>query len=306
MSLSLSCPCGAQFEVPDNLAGQQVACPECQEPVKAPAAARVPLRTSGYALASVVLALAGMFTVVGTLAAVVLGALALLSIARNRDRLAGTGYAVFGIVGGVILTALACFAYSSGELFGVDGWMRSGVYSSQVDYSGDLEVKRERLGYAVTRPSLRWGVAKPALLKELKNDGDLLLVNAKLDAYVDVWPADLGGSLDDYLDEVLRAYQAHEPVGAFGPQGTLGATNRWKVVKRERLPTKDGLAAAEMVLELQFGAQHFTFIDRVVQEERGGQAFHLRAWVARRRFPQAEPELRWILDSFRLLQRRPG
>src|SRR4051812_13283476 len=56
MALSLTCACGARFEVEDTLAGQEVSCPECQQPLKAPALQRVPLRTSGFALASAQLA----------------------------------------------------------------------------------------------------------------------------------------------------------------------------------------------------------------------------------------------------------
>ena len=73
MPLSLICDCGARFEVEDALAGQTVSCPECQQPLKAPAAQRPTLRTSAFALASFLLAVVGAFTVVGTIAAVILG-----------------------------------------------------------------------------------------------------------------------------------------------------------------------------------------------------------------------------------------
>src|SRR6516164_8034723 len=99
MPLSLICACGARIELEDALAGQEVACPECQQPLKAPAgdAQAQPMRTSGLAIASLVLAVTGAFTVVGTLAAVVLGLAAVGFILRRRDRLAGLGYAVAGI-----------------------------------------------------------------------------------------------------------------------------------------------------------------------------------------------------------------
>src|ERR1700680_726121 len=106
MPLSLTCDCGARFEVEDTLAGQTVACPECQAPLKAPGGQLPPLRTSTLALASVVCALVGAFTLVGTVAAVVLGVVAVVGILRQRDRLAGLGFAVFGIVAGVLFTGL--------------------------------------------------------------------------------------------------------------------------------------------------------------------------------------------------------
>jgi hypothetical protein len=78
---------------------------------------------------------------------------------------------------------------------------------------------------------------------------------------------------------------------------------RCKVLKRERLPMRDGLAMGEVLIELQLGAQHFVYVDRLVQEERGTRAFRLRGWVVRRRFPHTEAELRLVLDSFRVLPR---
>src|SRR4051812_32084289 len=120
MSLSLTCACGARFELDDTFAGQEVHCPDCQQKLQAPglsgpASAR---RTSDWALASMVLALVGAFTVLGTVAAVLCGVVGLIRIGRDRDRVAGAGFALFGIVAGVIFTALTVFALVSGDLFG--------------------------------------------------------------------------------------------------------------------------------------------------------------------------------------------
>src|SRR5207302_8262451 len=103
MTLSLTCTCGARLEIDDKFAGQPINCPDCQRALQAPAAKEATgRRTSGLALASILLALIGAFTVVGTLAAVVLGVLALLQIAGKPDRLAGKGYALAGILLGVL------------------------------------------------------------------------------------------------------------------------------------------------------------------------------------------------------------
>src|SRR5262245_22832716 len=181
MALSLSCPCGARFEVEETFAGQAVTCPDCQRSLKAPAAGRRVLQTSGLAIASLVLALVGAFTVVGTVAAVVCGVLALVGIARHRDRLAGVGLATLGIVLGLAFTGLTVFAYSTNELFGVTEQVRSRVLESRIDYTGPLEVVREDHGFAVTRPSAKWGVAKADLLAEVAGGADFLMVNASRD-----------------------------------------------------------------------------------------------------------------------------
>src|SRR5689334_16012982 len=104
--IMITCACGARFEVDDTLAGQEVLCPDCQQPLKAPAVDRPPQLTSGWALASVVLALVGAFTLFGSLAAVLLGVIALISISRHRRQVSGTGFAVFGICLGVLFTGL--------------------------------------------------------------------------------------------------------------------------------------------------------------------------------------------------------
>src|SRR5712692_2396843 len=106
MRLPQSCPCGARFEVEEkspSSAGQTVHCPQCQRPVRAGRPAEVwglsraaqhggnrlksvpRLRTSGFALASVILGVMLTFTVVGTVLAVILGLVALVHIARHRD-----------------------------------------------------------------------------------------------------------------------------------------------------------------------------------------------------------------------------
>src|SRR5215467_1244077 len=120
----ITCACGARFEVDDTLAGQEVLCPECQRSLKAPALDRPPRVTSGWALASVVLALVGAFTVFGSLLAVLLGVIALVSIARNRRQIAGAGFAIFGICLGVAFTGLTLFALNTADVFGLDAWLR--------------------------------------------------------------------------------------------------------------------------------------------------------------------------------------
>jgi len=131
MALSLVCVCGARFEVEDTYAGQAVACPECQQPVAAAAPPARPVRTSGFALASVVLALVLAFTGVGTVLAVLLGVIGLVHIRRCREQVTGTGYALLGIGLGTVFTALFLVALFS-DLVGL--WiMREGMMGSQVD-----------------------------------------------------------------------------------------------------------------------------------------------------------------------------
>jgi hypothetical protein len=303
MALSLSCPCGAAFEVEDTFAGQTVSCPECQASVKVPALHRGPPRTSGLAIASLVLALVGAFTVVGTVAAVLCGLGALLSIGRSGGRLAGAGFAVFGLILGVLFTALTLFAYSRGELFGVGNRLREAMLEGQVDFSGPLEIVRPDLGYKISRPSERWGVARRDLAGEVGEENALVLVNPSQDAWVEVssMPA-LGQTIDQLRQGVERAFEAGQrtqPAGNMKEE--LHRKSGVKVRESKRVPSEHQYEVAEMVLDARVGSQAFTYLVQVVKKPRGSHACVLKGWTQRRRFGQCEGELRKVLDSVRLL-----
>src|SRR5262245_28107264 len=120
MSLSLACSCGARFEVEDTFAGQTISCPDCHQSIQAPAIQAKSLRTSGFALASATMTLVLAFTGIGTLLAVLFGIVALRQISRHRDQVTGSGFAIFGIVGGTVFTILFVLAIIRTELFGFD------------------------------------------------------------------------------------------------------------------------------------------------------------------------------------------
>ena len=209
MPLSLTCDCGARFEVEDALAGQTVSCPECQEPIKAPSAKRPTLRTSGFALASFLLAVVGAFTVVGTIAAVVLGLIAVVAILRDRERVAGLGFAAFGIGLGLVFTTLTLWALTTGELFGLGSGMRRLQMADQlepVDPKAPLEIKED--GFSLTRPSFKWAKAKKDfsyLLIDplLSKDAVLLIVQPDLNAFADV-QVEADGRIASFEQEVVN------------------------------------------------------------------------------------------------------
>src|SRR5436853_448294 len=125
MPMALTCDCGARFEVDETLAGRTVCCPECRTPLEAPAAATAARpRTSLFALGSVVLALAGGFTVLGGAAAVVLGVIGLVHIRRLGGRLTGAGLAIAGIALGVGFSAVTVFLLTWPDLVPLDAWFR--------------------------------------------------------------------------------------------------------------------------------------------------------------------------------------
>jgi hypothetical protein len=304
MPLALTCPCGTRFTAEDALAGREVLCPDCQQPVRAPAAPAAPRRTSLLALASAVLALVGAFTLVGTAAAVLLGLLALVGIARNRERVAGAGLAAFGVVAGGLLTAATLFALTSADLFGMAGWLPN-MGGEGVDTGGPLEVVLAEKGFAITRPTARWGRFAQGLrtndvVGELQTDADLILVQAARHLYVDVTNEDgaNGQGLDHWQAEALAALNG----GAGGPGRVagLGLGPRATLRHTTPLPTERGVERRELELDVRCGVEHWTMLLRLHQTA-DGDVFVTRAYARQNRFRQYEAELRKALDSFRVL-----
>lgn len=300
MSLSLSCPCGARFEVEETFAGQAVSCPECQASVQAPALTRGPVRTSGYAVASVVLALVLACTGVGTLLAALLGGIALVQIKHHRGQLAGTGFAVFGIVAGLLFTAGFGLMLFQGEIFGAAG-VRELLMGKQVDRSGALEVTRKEDDYAVTRPSPRWGVAKKELAARLVPLSSLVLIDLDRDGYLDVSVdrLDWGRTLEQYRDDVVKNLRDEDDFGGKRKSGPRGSPP--EIRQQTRLPNDRGLERVEVLVDVRLTGQPMRFLIRVVRPVGSDRVYILRGWAQKRRFAELEPEIRQALDSFRLL-----
>jgi hypothetical protein len=299
MALSLSCSCRAAFEVEDTFAGQTIACPDCGAALKVPPLRPPRLRTSGYAVASVVLALVGAFTIVGTALAAVLGFVALASIARHRDRLSGAGYAVLGIVLGIGLTALTGFAFGRGELF---DRLREQAAAGQVDKSGPMEVVRAKDGYAITRPSRAWGVATPEYAHEMDADDDLLLVNPSRNAFLQVAREGAGlQTLDQFRDAYLDRYRQDGGAGKPKNFDDLMRFREFRLRETKRLPPVNGAEATEALFDVKRAGQSLTFRVRFVKPRAGNTVYVIAAWSHRRRLEQMEPEVQAALDSFRLL-----
>jgi hypothetical protein len=299
MSLSLTCACGAKFEVAETFAGQSVACPECQQPVRVPAATGTRLRTSGYALASVVLALVGMFTIVLPALAVILGICGVVSIARHRSRVAGTSYAVFGIVLGLVFAPLMLFAVSREEIF---DQFREKINTGKADFSGPLEIVRAQEGYAITRPSSKWGISREWSGEE--GVGNLMLVNLGKDAYVQVIREFVSGTatLEKCRDDYVASLRDEPKFAQINEAKMPVRVSHVSVRESKRLPAVNGAEVMEVLLDMRFAGHPMSFIVRIYKRPRNGQAYIVSAWVWQRRFAATEPELRKAIDSFRILQ----
>jgi hypothetical protein len=309
MTLSLTCACGARLEIDEKFAGQSISCPDCQQTLTAPTMGRSPVRTSGFAVASFVLALVGAFTVIGTVLAVVLGALALADIKRHRDRVAGRGYAIAGVVLGVVLTGLSLFAYTSVELFGLDSLMREPQWAGKLEYRGTDPIRNTSAGYAITPPSDKWGVyhdPNPGPFAFQVNE-NLLLVNVTDDAYLVCWPEPVAEqlSLEQSRQQALRDFRDADLTTGPGLLKPNFRASQFEDHPPKVLPVLNDLEALEMVVDKSVGNQRRTYLVRVVRKRGDNQVYLVAGGTARHRFSRLETQLRKGLDSFRVLDRRP-
>jgi hypothetical protein len=186
MPISLTCSCGARLEIDDKFAGQTIPCPDCHKPLRAELPPPPATRTSGLAILSLVLALVGAFTVVGTLAAIVCGAIAYRQLTRRREPVGGMRLAQAGMILGVAFTVLAVGAFALRVPWGIDGFARKFYWIEKLDFSGSLTVPAKRLRYddtfTIDRPSMAWGVVKATA--NLKEGDHLMLVNPVADAQI--------------------------------------------------------------------------------------------------------------------------
>lgn len=306
----LTCACGARFEVDDSLAGQEVLCPECQQPIKAPDAERLSRVTSGWALASVSLALIGAFTVVGTIVAVLLGLIALASISRNRDRVTGTGFAALGICLGVLFTVLTVVALNADNIFGLESWLREQTLGQKIDTAGPLEIVRVLKGFAITRPTEKWGEVlgndsdDPAV-GAFQEQLDLLLMQMARHAFIDVRMLPVGPfqNLDQCESEIVAGFETHRrPRDPFDDDDDFHPAARVRRLGERRLEPKDGMEGRELEIEVRCGGKPWHFLIRLYRRG-NGRVYVVRAYGPKRRFAEVRGELETALDSFRILHR---
>jgi hypothetical protein len=253
-------------------------------------------------LASVLLGVTLAFTVVGTILAVILGCVGLISIARNRDRVTGAGYALFGIAWSLIFTGVTLLALTRGELFGLDR-LRQHIMAGEVDLTGPMEVIRD--GFAITRPSGKWGVAKESLLQRLHPDASLLLANVLKDSYlaVSIEFADPIG-MAHWRDSVVKNFNEPPPDKVFGDGSENRSLRKYKVREVRTLAPVDGAQAEEIILDGREMGQARTYVVRIIQDDRNRKVYFIYAWTQSRRFPEMQPDLRKAMDSFRILKNR--
>jgi hypothetical protein len=271
----------------------------------------LPRATSGWALSSVLLALLGAFTVIGTVAAIVLGFIALVSISRQRERVTGSGFAVLGICLGILFTVLTVVALNAGDLFGLESWVRERTLARKIDTSGPLEIVQGSQGFAITRPNEKWGQlpnqdsGDPAV-SYFQDQLDLLLMQLSRHAFIDVraLPVVPLQSLDRCEKDILADFEVqHRPRDPFvDDEDDFHHGVRFRRLGERQLEARDGMEGREMALEVRCAGKPWHFLIRLYRRG-NGRIYVVRAYVPQRRFADIRGELETALDSFRILRR---
>jgi hypothetical protein len=293
MSISITCSCGARLEIDAKFGGQTIACPDCHKSLTVTPPPPPARRTSGLAVASLLLAVIGAFTVVGTLAAMALGAIAYRRIPKQPG-VTGQDYAKAGIILGGVFTVLAVLAYSTSNLLGVDGFLRQYVWSGKLKFPPELLVAKPDPSlrvYSLQRPSQRWGVLDPLPVTG-KNSDRAMFVNLRDDAHV-LWLHDTVHPEDDAFSLRARAVQVFSTSDLVQMIGRLTAEPE---TLKERDVHEDG-RAQEFLLDAVLGGIERTFLFQLKPE--GDRLNVLVGGARKQRFERLQPVLRQTLESFK-------
>ncbi len=310
MTIAITCTCSARLEVDEKFAGETINCPDCQKPLNIPEPEEVTQRTSGYALTSLVLAMVGAFTIVGTLAAIIFGFLGLVQIRKHPERVAGKGYAVSGIALGVILTLISLFAYSSVEIFGLDAWLRNSQWIGRLEYPSNLKINQTQEGYAIHRPNENWGIFredhKTNLLPQYR---DLLLVNPTKNAYVLCILQEVPSDASWYQcreEAQITLKTIHLDRGELKTNLRGASVGDPEEVKRlQAQPSKNYSDGLEMLIKKTFRGEERTFRVYLIKNEKQRSAdeqvlYIVAGGAPSSNFADVEEEIQSALDSFRV------
>jgi hypothetical protein len=299
MPISLRCACGAFLEIDDKFAGKTIHCPDCQRPLQPVAPASDRILTSGWALTSLVLALVGAFTLVGTALAILTGFCALRQINRHPDRLVGRGYAISGIALGTVFTGISLLAFAAVDYFGLDRFLREPEWAGKLDYGGGLEAQTDRI--TLMRPGKAWAVYRGGDNAVSKGPKDtLMLVNVQEDAHAIAFIFLKGQLVDDlaaYRDSALEKFQQSELVRLLNRRRKKEPPVP-EVTSVKEIPAEAGQQIQEVVFSMMLGRHERTFLMRI---KRGpDEIYVVAAGVRKRRFKALEDQLQQIVAGLKV------
>jgi hypothetical protein len=305
MPVSVTCQCGARLEIDENFLGKEIPCPDCQRPLPTKGPATPPPldlpdyhRTSGLAVLSLTLALVGAFTIVGTLAAIVVGVFALREISNKSSKLEGAGYARAGIIVGAVCTFLALAGFASPFVFGIDSVLRYAALSPRVQFPDGNDIQNNTGGgdnnITLTRQSTLWGrYVSPNQPGGIDPD-DLIMVNIWEDAFIacQTVPNDGGAANEEEITKkALDKLVKSELIDVI-----FRLKNR--PLGEEPVIVENKLVQGNSKREVTVDLRNRRFLVQFRAGELNAQQFHVMVGAARRnRFERMVDEFRKTFDT---------
>jgi hypothetical protein len=307
MSISVTCSCGARLEIDEKFLGKDIPCPDCARmlPTKT-AAAPPPLelpdhrRVSGLAVLSLALALVGAFTIVGTLAAIGVGIIALRRIARQPNKLDGAEYARAGVIVGGVLTFITLTALISPTVFGVDQFLREMTTARRLTYPPGEKIETEDV--EITRPSGQWGrFLKTNSLNQDILDNHLILHSTHEDAYIACQFVGLDNAekIEEIQKKVLEGVYKSELIDRIGRLHGQGWSGEASVSERKAGAARN---SQEITVDLRLGGINRRLLIQFTGKQGAGEmprSIVLIACARANRFSGLEDDFHKAFASFK-------
>jgi hypothetical protein len=309
MSISVTCPCGARLEIDEKFLGKDIPCPDCSRllPTKA-TAAPPPLelpdhrRVSGLAVLSLTLAIVGAFTIVGTLAAIGIGIIALRRIARQPTKLDGAEYARAGIIAGGILTLITLAALISPTVFGIDQFLRELTTAKKVTYPPGEKIETDDAEITRPSPAKQWArFQRTTPPNQDVQENHFILYSTRDDAYIACQFATLEGGekIEEIESKILEQVYKSELLDRIGRLGGRGWSGDKAVSER-----KPGIGknTQEITVDLRIAGVNRRLLIQYTGKQGGGElprSTVLIACARANRFSSLEDDFRQAFASFK-------
>jgi hypothetical protein len=262
------------------------------------------------ALLSIVVALVGAFTIVGSAAAVLVGIASLVQLRQRRGRLIGARLALCAIILGLGCAGLTVVLFGH-EVLPIAAWMRQHTTAAPADSTGSLELITRDSNVILRRPSHTWGrvpgdQSDDSAVGELQQKRELLLSHLREHAFIDV--ARITGlvHLNDMIEPLAKDLQTHRSPLLGEEEDARGQPGYRPLYYAERPKEIDSIGPWEgrqCVVDFSRGGQTWRMLVRFYKKAEPASrepAYMLRAYSPRRRFAALRQELEDVLSSAQL------
>jgi hypothetical protein len=250
---------------------------------------------------SLSLTLVGAFTIVGTLAAIAVGILALRRIAREPNKLDGAEYARAGIIAGGVMTFITLAAFLSPTVFGIDQFLREMTTARKITYPPGEVLDTDDL--EITKPSAQWGLLqKPNSVNQKIHENYFILYSTRDDAYLACQFATLeaGDKIEAIEKKILDQVLSSVLIDRIGRLGGAGWSGEQPIISERKKGARDN--TQEITVDLRLAGINRRLLIQYKDKQGGGElprSTVLIACARADRFSSLEEDFRKAFASFK-------